>query len=287
MAAANSRAAVDMVYREGGVAMRDKYLRKDPARAAPAAPVVREPDSGQCGGNRARVHPAKWVLTALAVIALGAGYAAAEDGITFAALKIAYNRECNSRLHYLAYARRAEADGMPQAALAFRVAAIAESVHAALQTKCIRDLGEEPTWTVESVVIHATGENLRTAIENEVHEHAYTYRRLVDESRPECLYNAMASLQYPRAAEATHANLFREVLASLEPIGMPVMIAAASTTLLSSVGERAKGFYVCMGDGSVFTGPIHGSCPNCGSGKGSFRRVTPGNSAMMSTVFWN
>jgi rubrerythrin len=267
--------------------MRDKCRRTHPTRAAPAAPVAAEPDSGQRGGNRARAHLAKWAFAALAVVALGAGYAAAEDGVTFAALKIALNRECNSRLHYLAYARRAEADGMTQAALAFRVAAIAESVHAALQAKCIRDFGEEPAWTVESVVVRTTEENLRTAIENEVHEYAYVYRRLVDESRAECLYNAMASLHYPRAAEATHANLFREVLKGLEPIGMPVMIAAASTTLLSSVGERAKGFYVCMGDGSVFTRPIHGSCPNCGSGRGSFRLVTPGDGAMVSTVFWN
>jgi rubrerythrin len=257
--------------------MRDKDLRKHPTRAAPTAPLAGEPDTGPCGGNRARPRQVKWALAALAVIAMGAGYAAAEDGVTLAALRIAYDRECNTRADYGAYALRAEADGMPVAALAFRVAAIAESVHATLQAQRIRDFGVEPVWTLQSIVVHATEENLRTAIENEAHEYACVYPQLIDQSRPECLYDALAPLQYARAAEATHANLFTEVLQNLEPIETPRMLAAAIERFVNFGGEGINGFYVCMGDGSVFTHPIQGSCPNCGSGKASFRLVTIGD----------
>lgn len=264
--------------------MRDKELRKHPARAAPAAPLAGEPDAGPGGANRNRNHQVKWAFAALAVVALGAGYAAAEDGVTLAALNIAYDRECNSRADYGAYALRADADGMPVAALAFRVAVIAESVHASLQAHQIRDLGVEPTWTPKSIVVHATEENLRTAIENEVREHACVYRQLIDESRPECLYDALEALQYARAAEATHANLFTEVLQSLAPIGTSPMLAAAFERFVKFGSDGAIGFYVCMGDGSVFTHPVHGSCPNCGSGKASFRLMTIGGGAVTTAV---
>ena len=261
--------------------MRAKDPRQNPTRAAPAAPLAGKPDAPQRGGNRARARQAKWVFAALAVIALGARYTAAEDGVTLAALRIAYDRECNSRADYGAYALRAEADGMPVAALAFRVVAIAESVHASLQAERIRDLGAEPTWTPKSIVVHATEENLHTAIENEAHEYASVYPQLVDQSRPEFLYDALRALEYARAAEATHANLFTDVLRDLEPIRTPPMQA---TAIASFAAVEASGFYVCLGDGSVFTHPIHGSCPNCGSGKGSFRLMTLGDGARLSAV---
>jgi rubrerythrin len=170
------------------------------------------------------------------------------------------------------------------AALAFRTAAIAESIHAALQALRIREFGVEPAWTVRSIVIHTTEENLRTAIENEAHEYAVVYRQLIDQSRPECLYDALAPLQYARGAEATHANLFTEVLQGLEPIETSDMFEAAFARFVSYGADAAQGFYVCMGDGSVFTHPIQGTCPNCHSGKGSFRLVTLGDGAKMSAA---
>jgi rubrerythrin len=265
--------------------MKAKDTRKDPTRAAPAAPLAGEPDAGTYGDNRTRARQANWAVAVFAVIALGAGVAAAEDGTTLAALRIAYDRECNSRADYGAYALRADADGLPMAALAFRAVAIGESVHAALQAERIRDLGAEPTCTLKCIVVRATEENLRTAIENEAHEYASVYPQLVDQSRPEFLYDALRALEYARAAEATHANLFTEVLQSLGPIDTPPMLAAAFARFVSLSGETINGFYVCLGDGSVFTHPIHGSCPNCGSGKGSFRLMTLGDDAKVSALF--
>ena len=236
-----------------------------------------DPDQTQGIAKHVHAHAYTAAFAALALTACGVGFAAAEDGITLAALKIAYGRECNSQLHYGAFASRAERDGMPAAALAFRAAAVAEGVHAALQSAQIEQLGAVPTWTIESVVIRSTEENLRQAITNETREYQSVYGQLVDQSRSECLYDALASLNYARGAEATHASLFVEVLQKLEPLETPPMLAAAVATFPNLAGEVGTAFYVCTGDGSVFTHPMHGSCPNCGSGKNSFHRMTTGD----------
>jgi len=208
------------------------------------------------------------VVLAFAWLAMAAGQASAQADRTVGALKIAYARERNSQLHYGGYASRAVREGQPVAALAFRTAAVGESVHAARHAARLEALGVKPEWAVESVVIRSTEENLCTAIGNEAAENRVIYRQLVDQVRPECDYDGMAALNYARTAEATHAALFAGVLRDLtDPQDTPGLQLAG----FAAAADRRIRFYVCTGDGSVFMHAIERSCPNCGSGMHEFR----------------
>lgn len=239
--------------------------------AARSVPPRGEPDQ-----TANRGHP-RWgirafVAGALAVFA--AGPVVAQADLTLPALEIAYGRECNARLHYGAYASRAELEGYPGAALAFRAAAVGESVHAARHAARIEELGGQPAWSKESVVIRTTEENLCTAIYNEAHERAFVYPQLADQVRPECDFEALASFRYARDAEATHAALFAEALKTIaEHAEVPGMIAAGFAGYTER-GTDQVAYWVCMGDGSVFLHELDRACPNCGIGSHEVRAMT-------------
>ena len=240
--------------------------------AAQAGLAAGEPDQGLAMVRCA--HP-RWCIRAFvaaAMLAWMAGSVGAQTDKTVAALRLVYGRECNSKLHYGAYAERALSEGQVVAALAFRTAAVGESVHAAHHAAHLEELGVVPAWTVESVVVRSTEENLCTAIQNEMNENKVVYRQIVDQMRGECEYDAMASLNYARTAEGTHAALFAEVLSELtEPSPSPGLRVAANAVRRDdrTIGVR---FYVCTEDGSVFLHAIEGHrCPSCGCNKLKFR----------------
>jgi len=196
-----------------------------------------------------------------------------QDERTFAAVKMAYQRERDSGRQYERCAVRAEADGIVAAATAFRVAAIAESVHAALHAGLIVRMGATPQWTPTDVEVEATLDNLQRAIENEAHETSCIYPQLVDAIRSECKYDVIAVLNYARAAEKTHVETFTRVLTALQDVGGPERLLAAFAPPAIAWGEMPQVLVVCLGDGSIFPAEFKGRCPNCGSGPGMRRSV--------------
>lgn len=230
-----------------------------------------EPDQGWGAKDSAPTRGLLRMFLTFVWMAIVAGQVSARADLTVSALKTAYARECNTRLHYGAYAARAVREGQPVAALAFRTAAVGESIHAARHAARLEALGVKAEWGMESVVIRSTEENLCTAIGNESAENRIIYRQLVDQVRPECDYDGMAALNYARTAELTHAALFAEMLRDLtEPQDTPGLQLAGFAAFANVADSRAR-FYVCTGDGSVFMHAIEGSCPNCGSGFSEFR----------------
>ena len=206
------------------------------------------------------------LVTAIASAVIAARPAPAEEGATYAALQIAYDREMNARSRDLAYAARAEREGHPGTGCMFTAVARAESVHAANHAVAIRRLGGVPRWQLASTVVRGTRENLRTAIDNERREHDAVYPRLAAFARAEFLYDALASLNYARSAEATHATLFAhalERLATQDP-GPPLLVLLVVGSLAPP--EPVSSCHVCLGDGSVYLQPMK-RCPNCGSGQ--------------------
>ena len=187
-----------------------------------------------------------------------------QDERTFAALQMAYQRERDSGLQYEHFATRAETDGIAAAAIAFRVAAVGESVHAALHAGMIERLGGTPQWTPTEFEVEGTVDNLERAIENEAHEASCLYRQIVDAIRPECQYDAIAVLNYARAAEATHVETFTRVLMGLQGIEVPRPLLAALAPPVIAWREPPQVLVVCLGDGSVFPAEFAGRCPHCG-----------------------
>jgi rubrerythrin len=217
------------------------------------------------------------LLAGIAMLALAPGVAVAEDGATIVALETAYSREFNARLQYLAFANRAEREGNGPVACLFRAVARAESVHALRHEIVIEQLGGRLDRTPVSFVVRETAENLRTAIATELRERNRVYPRFAEYARAECLYEALASLNYAAYAEGTHARLFAEALGALNLAAGPArpgpVSAAGSGQLASSGFEGPVSFFICSGDGSVFTDFVK-RCPNCGTGSSHFWVMT-------------
>jgi rubrerythrin len=191
----------------------------------------------------------------------------AEEGATFAAMQIAYAREVNARTQYLAFARRADLEARPMVAYLFRAVACAESVHAANHALAIERLEGTPRSRPKDFTVAETAENLRTSIELELLERNGVYPRFADYATAECLYEPLASITYARGGEATHERLFRIALGTLEADQETLEqlpLASRVPVVLPIPPELTIRYFVCFGDGSVFTHPV-GRCPNCGA----------------------
>lgn len=229
---------------------------------------------------------APWTMTLLlagiAFCVLVPAPASAEDGATIVALEMAHARECNARLQYLAFADRADREGYGPIATLFRAVARAESVHAVNHEIVINQLGGRLDWRPEPFVVRSTAENLRASVVTELNERSQVYPRFARYARAECLYDALATLNYACGAEATHARLFSEALGALELAAASPRASGARTALASTAVaelprfdwlEHPPTFYICSGDGSVFTSPVR-RCPNCGTGGSKFWKMT-------------
>ena len=209
-------------------------------------------------------------LAALGLAAAGASRAGAEEGATLAALKLAHNREVNAQWHYLAFAGAARREGHPDIARLFTAIAFAEEVHAANHRAQVERLGEVVRPQIESIVVRSTAENLERALEIEKVEHATVYRAFGDFARRECDYDALASFNYARAAEGTHAALLAGALERLhDAVRRPRLLASLFPVLDPAPAGPVA--YVCRGCGSAFPSYPARSCPNCGTACSTMR----------------
>lgn len=222
-----------------------------------------DPDQGQGAGRKSvarRVAP--WVLAALVFLP---AYAPAEEGATLRALELAWQRENEARDHYLIYALYADREGLPQIAFLFRVAAQAESVHAARLGTRIEALGGRMIANRTSVVVRGTADNLKTSIDLERWERTGVYARFAGYAREECLYDEAATFSFVGTAEGTHAALFARGLAWLAQGQLALLDPRQIGWVVGPPSPTGAVVALCSGDGSVFTAPVVGSCPNCGT----------------------
>jgi rubrerythrin len=208
---------------------------------------------------------ALWMI--MAALVAGPGPVRADEGASLAALEIAYGRELNAHAHRLAYAAAAERQGHCEAACLFRASATAESVRAARMAAAIEQLGARPAWTLASVVVRGTADNLEACREREVDERDRIYPRLASYAREECLYEAAAVFQYAKDAVATEVPMFEAALERVKSDETPPAIAMASPQSidLAALEGCAATYYLCPGDGSLFASPIAKGCSNCGT----------------------
>ena len=114
-------------------------------------------------------------------------------------LKAAFAGESQANRKYLAFAKKAEADGFKQIAKLFRAAAEAETVHAHAH---LRAMGG----------IQSTEENLKAAIAGEGYEVRDMYPGFVAEAEKEGNKAALASFKNALAVEKVHHALYTGAL---------------------------------------------------------------------------
>jgi rubrerythrin len=159
-------------------------------------------------------------------------------------LNEAFAGESQANRKYVAFARKADADGFPQIAKLFRAAAEAETVHAHAHLRALKGVG-------------TTLENLKAAIAGEGHEFREMYPTFIADAEIEKATAALISFKNAMAVEKTHHDLYAEALASLEG-GRDVESAA---------------IYVCQVCGHTHVGGAPDRCPVCGAAKDKFTEV--------------
>jgi len=135
---------------------------------------------------------------------------------TLANLQTAFNGESNAQARYLEFAKKADAEGFAGVGSLFRAAAHAEGIHAANHARVIRKMGAEPVAVIEKVKVLATSENLKAAIEGESYERDVMYPNFIAAAQQEDNRPAIRTFQHALEAEAEHARLYADALATLE-----------------------------------------------------------------------
>jgi rubrerythrin len=159
-------------------------------------------------------------------------------------LKAAFAGESQANRKYLAFAKKAQEDSMPQIAKLFRAAAEAETVHAHAH---LRVLGGVKT----------TKENVQAAIEGEGYEVKTMYPEFLATAEAEGQKAAVASFRNALEVEKIHHGLYSKAMEALK--------AGKDLT--------AAKIFVCGVCGNTVAGEAPDRCPICGVSKDRFAEV--------------
>lgn len=153
----------------------------------------------------------------------------------------AFAGESQANRKYLAFAKKADEEGLAQVARLFRAAAAAETVHAHAHLRVLKGIG-------------STADNLKEAIGGETHEFTNMYPQMIEDAKEEGNNEAQMSFMYANAVEKIHAELYQKAL--------DAMADFAETT-----------YYVCDVCGNTVEGEAPDKCPICGMDKSHFMRI--------------
>lgn len=162
---------------------------------------------------------------------------------TYDHLQEAFAGESQANRKYLAFAEKADRDGYPQAARLFRAAAAAETVHAHAHLRAMKGIG-------------ATADNLKEAVEGELHEFKSMYPEMIADAQAEGETVAERSFKFALDVEGIHAGLYQKMLDELE-----------------SEGKKDYPYYVCPVCGFTAEEEAPETCPVCGAKGKMFDRV--------------
>jgi rubrerythrin len=156
-------------------------------------------------------------------------------------LAAAFAGESQANRKYLAFAKKAEEDGLPGVAKLFRAAAAAETIHALSHLRVLGGVG-------------STLENLRHAFEGEHHEFTEMYPDFIAKAKEEKVGDAGRSFHWANEVEKVHGALYEQAIKKIE------------------AGDEfpAKDYYVCNRCGYTVADGAPDKCPVCGAKKSDF-----------------
>jgi len=159
-------------------------------------------------------------------------------------LKEAFAGESQANRRYLAFAKKADDEGLAQVAKLFRAAAEAETVHAHNHLRTAGGIG-------------MTVSNLDEAISGETHEFTHMYPEFLEIARKEGNKQAEWSFNVANQVEKIHAGLFKKTQEALR-----------DNAELPDVD-----YYVCNVCGNTVEGAAPEKCPICAAPKAQFLKV--------------
>ena len=148
-------------------------------------------------------------------------------------LEEAFAGESQANRKYLAFSKKADDEGYPQAAKLFRAAAAAETVHAHNHLRVLK-------------AVKSTAENLQDAIAGETHEFKTMYPEMIEEAKREGLVAAENTFAFANEVEKIHANLYQNALDNLNSL-------------------KEVDYFVCSICGNTCENEPPETCPICGA----------------------
>lgn len=125
-----------------------------------------------------------------------------EDSKTLQNLMAAFAGESQANRKYLAYSKKAEADGNTNAAKLFKAASDAETLHALKHFETAGKIG-------------TTVDNLKDAVQGETYEYQSMYPEFLKTAEEEGNKAAVRTFTLALKAEEVHAKLYSEALENL------------------------------------------------------------------------
>jgi rubrerythrin len=159
-------------------------------------------------------------------------------------LMAAFAGESQANRKYLAFAKRAEADGFKQIARLFRAVAAAETVHALAHFRVAGHVKD-------------TVENVKAAMEGEHYEFTSMYPGFIAEAVAEGKKAAQNSFERANAVEQIHHGLYSEALKAVQ----------------GGADLPAADIHVCEICGHTVIGDAPDTCPICGAKREKFSKV--------------
>ncbi len=157
-------------------------------------------------------------------------------------LKAAFAGESQANRKYLAYAKQADKDGLPQIARLFRAVAAAETVHAHNHFRILGGVG-------------STQDNLKDAAAGENYEIMTMYPEFIADAEAEGQKKALNSFKWAWEVEKEHEVLFKQAL----------------ETMGTSIGELE--IWVCPVCGHTHVGVRPDICPVCDTPGKRFEKI--------------
>jgi rubrerythrin len=159
-------------------------------------------------------------------------------------LQAAFAGESQANRKYLAFAKKAEADGFKQVAKLFRAAAEAETVHAHAHLRVMQGIKD-------------TAGNLQAAIDGEGYEYQEMYPQFLTEAEKEGGRAAAVSFKNAMSVEEIHHGLYFEALEAVK----------------GGKDLPQTSIFVCQVCGNTVLGECPDKCPVCGVPKDRFVEV--------------
>ena len=156
----------------------------------------------------------------------------------------AFAGESQANRKYLAFAKAADKQSLPQVAKLFRAAAEAETVHAHGHLRAMGGIGD-------------TLANLAAAVEGETYEFKHMYPSFIAQAEKDERQDALKMFRWANDVEEIHAELYTKYREAVAAGRQP----------------EAKPMWVCSVCGNTVEGAPPDECSICGSKKSAFREV--------------
>lgn len=153
----------------------------------------------------------------------------------------AFIGEAKAHFRLLAFADKAEEEGVPQIAALFRAIADAERVHATRMLNLVRDL-----------VVKDTDSNLESSFQREKTISENAYPDFIKDAQDDGEEAAALAFSHARDAEAFHAKLYERAIYQV-------------------IKDNASEYHICQVCGYVTDKRLPGKCPICGAAREKFK----------------